>query len=326
VRSRLLVFGPWVVAGHMFAWPIVEHWFWPEEKRLPAIADWELQLQTDRPVATFPGPIMSVATFVIAGGLIVWWLGAKGFCTHGCPYGAFFAVADRFAPVRIKVTDACNGCGHCTQVCTSNVRVHEEVAKHGKHRRPGLHEVPRLRVGVPEGRALRRPRGAEAVRDQPAAHHRRAPTSRGRRRCCWRWSRSAPRSSSGAAPGSAKACRSCSRSALGVITAVFTLLAAGACCGGREVTFQHTALKQRGRLTRAGRFGRLLLLGAWLLFTGCTRRLHGERTCGDSVDAREPVTEPLFYVAAGERTAAGADPKARWARSTPRRARAVPRC
>ena len=45
---------------------------------------------------------------------------------------AFFTIADRFAPVRIKVTDACDACGHCTTVCTSNVRVHEEVAKHGQ--------------------------------------------------------------------------------------------------------------------------------------------------------------------------------------------------
>jgi polyferredoxin len=73
---------------------------------------------------------MAVATFLVVGFLIVWWLGAKGFCNFGCPYGAFFAVADRFALGKIKVTPACDACGHCTSVCTSNVRVHEEVAIH----------------------------------------------------------------------------------------------------------------------------------------------------------------------------------------------------
>jgi len=62
---------------------------------------------------------------------VVWFFGAKGFCTYGCPYGAFFRVADRVAPGRIRVTDACEGCGHCTAVCTSNVRVHLEVKEHG---------------------------------------------------------------------------------------------------------------------------------------------------------------------------------------------------
>ena len=122
VRSRLLVLAPWAVAAHMFAWPVVEHWLWPKEKLLPAVADWQYQLTTENLWQTFPGPIMTIATVVVVGFLIVWWLGAKGFCTHGCPYGAFFAIADRFAPVRIKVTDACDGCGHCTHTSVADRR------------------------------------------------------------------------------------------------------------------------------------------------------------------------------------------------------------
>ena len=137
VRSRLLVLAPWAVAGLMFAWPLIENALWPAEKPLPQLSEWRLELTTSDLWATFPGPIMAVGTFVVVGCLIVWWLGAKGFCTYGCPYGAFFAVADRFAPVRIKVNDACEACGHCTSVCTSNVRVHEEVAKHGQIVDPG---------------------------------------------------------------------------------------------------------------------------------------------------------------------------------------------
>jgi polyferredoxin len=135
LRSRLLVLAPWVVAFHMFAWPTV-HRLWFAEVPQPG-PEWQWHLSTDELWATFPGPLMTVLTVLVAAFLIVWWLGAKGFCTHGCPYGAFFAIADRFAPVRIKVTDACNACGHCTQVCTSNVRVHEEVARHGKLVDPG---------------------------------------------------------------------------------------------------------------------------------------------------------------------------------------------
>src|SRR6185503_18805376 len=44
---------------------------------------------------------------------------------------------DKLATGRILVTDACEGCGHCTAVCTSNVRVHEEVAKFGMVVDPG---------------------------------------------------------------------------------------------------------------------------------------------------------------------------------------------
>jgi tetratricopeptide (TPR) repeat protein/ferredoxin len=76
---------------------------------------------------TFPGLLSAILTFVTCGFLIIYVLGAKGFCFTGCPYGAIFGVADRFAPLRIRVTDDCTQSGHCTAVCSSNVRVHEEV-------------------------------------------------------------------------------------------------------------------------------------------------------------------------------------------------------
>ena len=89
------------------------------------------ELTTDGFWATFPGWVIGASTFVICGFVIVYFLGAKGFCTYACPYGAIFGAADRLAPLRIRVTDACEGCGHCTAVCTSNVRVHEEVRDYG---------------------------------------------------------------------------------------------------------------------------------------------------------------------------------------------------
>ncbi len=126
VRSRLLVFIPIGAALYMFVWPTVRRWV----AGRPA-PDLELHLTTNDFWATFPGPVISVLTFLVCGGLVVWWLGAKGFCTYGCPYGGFFALADRVAPGRIRVNDACDGCAHCTAVCTSNVRVHEEVKLFG---------------------------------------------------------------------------------------------------------------------------------------------------------------------------------------------------
>lgn len=60
-------------------------------------------------------------------------LGSRSFCLYGCPYGAAFALADRFATGRIKLARPadCTSCGKCTAVCESHVRVHEEVGRYG---------------------------------------------------------------------------------------------------------------------------------------------------------------------------------------------------
>jgi tetratricopeptide (TPR) repeat protein/ferredoxin len=69
--------------------------------------------------------------------MTVYFLGSKGFCTYACPYGGFFSLADKLAPGKIRVTDACNQCGHCTATCTSNVLVHAEVKQYGMVIDPG---------------------------------------------------------------------------------------------------------------------------------------------------------------------------------------------
>jgi len=69
--------------------------------------------------------------------MTVYFLGSKGFCTYACPYGGFFSLADKFSPGKIRVTDACNQCGHCTATCTSNVLVHAEVKQYGMVVDPG---------------------------------------------------------------------------------------------------------------------------------------------------------------------------------------------
>ena len=115
---------------------------------------------------------VAVPFLFVCGFMTVYFLGSKGFCTYACPYGGFFALADKVAPGKIRVTDACNQCGHCTAVCTSNVRVHAEVKAYGMVVDPGLHEVHGLRQRLPQRRPLlrlrqavdrRAPSGAEAL-------------------------------------------------------------------------------------------------------------------------------------------------------------------
>lgn len=167
-RSRLLVFVPLVFALYMFVWPTFRREvLWPafsEQRPIPGAvgaagepmtyAAWPDHLAWLGPVRPFPGfsvelmtpdywktfagPVIAVPFLFICGFAIVYFLGAKGFCTYGCPYGGFFAPADQLSPGRIVVDHArCDGNAHCTAVCTSNVRVHEEIARFGMVVDPG---------------------------------------------------------------------------------------------------------------------------------------------------------------------------------------------
>jgi Flp pilus assembly protein TadD/ferredoxin len=131
-RSRLLVLVPLAAALYMFVWPSAYRW-WVGEARPP----WTSELVKSDFWATFPGPVIAILTLVICGFGIVYFLGNKGFCTYACPYGGFFGVLDKFSPARIRVTEDCNGCGHCSGVCTSNVKVADEVRLYGMVVDPG---------------------------------------------------------------------------------------------------------------------------------------------------------------------------------------------
>ncbi len=133
-RSRLLAFAPLVVALYMFAWPTVRRLVAGEPRAFDRFTN---HLVTAGFWDTFPGPWFAVLTLLTCGFAAVYFLGAKGFCTYGCPYGAFFGGLDRLSPGRILVTDGCEQCGHCTATCTSNVRVHEEVRRYGMVVDPG---------------------------------------------------------------------------------------------------------------------------------------------------------------------------------------------
>ncbi|HEV7644361.1 MAG TPA: tetratricopeptide repeat protein [Pyrinomonadaceae bacterium] len=135
-RSRLLVYVPLIVALYMFVWPTAYRFFAapPNEPVIPPFTN---HLITDDFWATFPPVAVAIPFLFICGFMTVYFLGSKGFCTYACPYGGVFVLADRLAPGKIRVTDACNQCGHCTATCTSNVLVHAEVKQYGMVVDPG---------------------------------------------------------------------------------------------------------------------------------------------------------------------------------------------
>ncbi|MFN0140352.1 MAG: tetratricopeptide repeat protein, partial [Pyrinomonadaceae bacterium] len=135
-RSRVLVYVPLIVALYMFVWPTALRFFAkaPSEPLIPQFTN---HLITTEFWATFPPVWVAIPFLFICGFVVVYFLGSKGFCTYGCPYGGFFVLADRVAPGKIRVTDDCNQCGHCTATCMANVQVHAEVATHGMVVDPG---------------------------------------------------------------------------------------------------------------------------------------------------------------------------------------------
>jgi polyferredoxin len=134
-RSRLLVFVPLIAALYMFVWPTVLRAFSNPDQ--PLIPNFTNHLVTTDLWLTFPTVAVAIPFLFICGFMTVYFLGSKGFCTYACPYGGFFGVADKIALGRIRVTDACNQCGHCTATCTSNVLVHAEVGQYGMVVDPG---------------------------------------------------------------------------------------------------------------------------------------------------------------------------------------------
>ena len=135
-RSRLLVYVPLIGALYMFVWPTAYKFFSSPEHG-PLIPKFTNHLVTTNFWATFPSVSVAIPFLFVCGFMTVYFLGQKGFCTYACPYGGFFGLADKLSPGKIRVTDACNQCGHCTATCTSNVLVHAEVKQYGMVVDPG---------------------------------------------------------------------------------------------------------------------------------------------------------------------------------------------
>ena len=132
LRARWMAWAPMVAFLYLFIWPLVVRMAGGD-----VLVRGPSELVTTEFWARFPGWPLALLTFVVCGFVAIYFLGAKGFCTYACPYGAAFAAADHLAPMRIRVNDDCESCGHCTAVCTSNVRVHEEVRDFGMVVDPG---------------------------------------------------------------------------------------------------------------------------------------------------------------------------------------------
>ncbi len=136
-RSRLLVYVPFIAALYMFVWPTLLRYIYKPSTEALIPEGFTNHLITTEFWATFPTFAVAVPFLFICGFMTVYFLGSKGFCTYACPYGGVFVLADKIAPVRIRVTDDCNQCGHCTAVCTANVNVSAEVNKFGMVVDPG---------------------------------------------------------------------------------------------------------------------------------------------------------------------------------------------
>ena len=143
-RARLLMYVPLIIGLEMFFLQVFKQ---RVLARMIDDVDWLVWfdgiVKTERTLTnavmtegfwdTFAGPLMAIPFLFICGFGVVYFLGAKGFCTYGCPYGAFFAGMDRLAPGKIVANlDTCEKCGQCSAHCTSNVRVHEEIQDWGK--------------------------------------------------------------------------------------------------------------------------------------------------------------------------------------------------
>jgi polyferredoxin/tetratricopeptide (TPR) repeat protein len=144
-RARLLGYVPLGLAVYMFVWPSFRR-----EVLAPALAQWWPEgLAYIGVTAAFPGFTPNLVThdmwerlpsvavtipfLLICGAATVYFLGSRGLCRYGCPYGGVLRIVERFSPGRVVVDMAgCDQCGHCTAACSAGVRVHEEVRAYGR--------------------------------------------------------------------------------------------------------------------------------------------------------------------------------------------------
>ncbi|HSP98300.1 MAG TPA: 4Fe-4S binding protein [Candidatus Dormibacteraeota bacterium] len=134
LRSRALAWVPFATMAYLFIWPQVARIAAgepaPTLRIVSGTAGWT-SFVTDDMWRNLPSPGMALLTFAVCGFVIVYVLGSRSFCYAVCPYGVLFGAADRVAPGRITAVGDCRGCGICTATCQSQIRVHEEIARHG---------------------------------------------------------------------------------------------------------------------------------------------------------------------------------------------------
>ncbi len=143
-RSRLLGYVPLLLALYLFVWPSVERSIvvpllarvWPSALAgfdpPPPISGWSLQWTSNNLWAGMPELWVAVPFLLICGSATVYFLGARGLCRYGCPYGGFLRPVEQLAPLRIVVDpDLCDHCALCSAACSLQIRVHEQTRAHG---------------------------------------------------------------------------------------------------------------------------------------------------------------------------------------------------
>jgi len=144
-RSRLLLWVPLGLAVYMFVWPTFRreapHPLAHQGARLdgPGRAAPRLPAPFRRRelLGHIPPWYVAVPTFLICGFATVYFMGAKAFCTYGCPYGGFFGPIDRIAPGRIASPTTATTAATAPRSAPAMLRVHEEVRDYGMVVDPG---------------------------------------------------------------------------------------------------------------------------------------------------------------------------------------------
>ncbi|MCC6690684.1 MAG: tetratricopeptide repeat protein [Bacteroidia bacterium] len=136
VRSRAFFLVPIALVIYLFVVPQIELLFNSSNpvkfKLLNDTQGWASFVTHDY-WRNLPGIPVTIITFLVCGFVIIYFLGTRSFCQQICPYGVLFAIGDRLAPGKIKLTGDCSTCpAICTTHCTSHILVHKEMKEFGK--------------------------------------------------------------------------------------------------------------------------------------------------------------------------------------------------
>lgn len=135
IRSRTLLWLPFAAVVYLFVLPQIERAMTgqpPVSFHIAQDSEGWASFMTSDFWRNLPSVGITLFTFFMCGGLAVYVLGSRSFCQYGCPYGMVFALADRAAPGKIKLTGDCTKCGKCTAVCSSHIQVMHEVNQFNK--------------------------------------------------------------------------------------------------------------------------------------------------------------------------------------------------
>jgi tetratricopeptide (TPR) repeat protein/NAD-dependent dihydropyrimidine dehydrogenase PreA subunit len=130
IRSRTLAWLPLAAVIYLFILPQIERAMTGQAPVSLHIANdsdgWASFVTTDF-WRNLPSIGITLLTFIVCGGMVIYILGSRSFCQYACPYGMIFSLADRAAPGKIKLVGDCIECGKCTAVCSSHIQVQKEV-------------------------------------------------------------------------------------------------------------------------------------------------------------------------------------------------------